>query len=77
MMSLRSYAIRPIVLAALLAALAALSAVAPAGGAWAQGVNTAPEFASSVLNRSVDENSAAGTDVGAPVTATDEGDTLT
>ena len=40
-------------------------------------MNTAPEFASSVLNRSVDENSAAGASVGAPVTATDEGDTLT
>ena len=77
MMSLRSYAIRPIVLAALLAALAALSAVAPAGGVWAQGVNTAPEFASSVVDRSIDENSGAGADVGAPVTAADEGDTLT
>ena len=77
MMSRRSCAMRPIVLAALLAALAALFALAPAGGVWAQGVNTAPEFASSVLNRSIAENSGAGTDVGAPVTATDEGDTLT
>ena len=42
-------------------------------------LNTAPEFASTSTSRSVAENSAAGTNVGAPVTATDadQGDTLT
>ena len=42
-------------------------------------LNTAPEFASSSTSRSVVENSRAGTNVGAPVTATDadQGDTLT
>ena len=41
--------------------------------------NSAPTFANSVETRSVAENSAAGTNVGAPVTAndTDSGDTLT
>ena len=41
--------------------------------------NTAPTFPSSTATRSVAENSAAGTNVGAPVTATDadSGDTLT
>ena len=39
--------------------------------------NTAPEFASDTDSRSVAENSAAGTDVGSAVTATDAGDTLT
>ena len=41
--------------------------------------NSAPTFPSSTASRSVDENSPAGTDVGAPVTATDIdiGDTLT
>ena len=38
--------------------------------------NTAPTFSSPTASRSVAENSAAGTNVGAPVTATD-GDTLT
>ena len=40
-------------------------------------LNTAPEFASSSTSRSVVENGAAGTNVGAPVTATDadQGDT--
>ena len=41
--------------------------------------NTAPTFSSPTASRSVPENSAAGTNVGAPVTATDadSGDTLT
>ena len=41
--------------------------------------NTAPTFSSPTASRSVAENSAAGTNVGAPVTATDadSGDTLT
>ena len=41
--------------------------------------NTAPTFSSQTASRSVVENSAAGTNVGAPVTATDtdSGDTLT
>ena len=42
-------------------------------------LNTAPEFDRSSTSRSVAENSATGTNVGAPVTATDadQGDTLT
>ena len=42
-------------------------------------LNTAPEFASTSTSRSVEENSSIGTNVGAPVTATDadQGDTLT
>ena len=42
-------------------------------------VNEAPEFATATTTRSVDENTAAGEDIGAPVTATDvdAGDTLT
>ena len=42
-------------------------------------LNTAPEFASTRVSRSVVENSATGTNVGAPVTATDtdQDDTLT
>ena len=41
--------------------------------------NRAPEFPSTAATRSVDENSAAGTDIGIPVSATDAntGDTLT
>ena len=41
-------------------------------------VNSAPEFAEDMTTREVPENSAEGTDVGEPVTATDaNGDTLT
>ena len=41
-------------------------------------VNDAPEFASATITRSVNENSAAGTNVGAAVTAVDpDGNTLT
>ena len=54
------------------AASAGLVTVTPSG-------NTAPTFPSSTATRSVPENSDAGTNVGAPVTATDpdSGDTLT
>ncbi|MDE0194591.1 MAG: fibronectin type III domain-containing protein, partial [bacterium] len=42
-------------------------------------LNSAPEFASDTATRSLPENTAAGTDIGAPLTATDAdaGDTLT
>ena len=42
-------------------------------------LNSAPEFDAETAERSVDENSAAGTDVGDPIVATDEntGDSLT
>ena len=39
--------------------------------------NTPPSYSNTQTSRSVEENTAAGTNVGAPVTATDQGDTLT
>ena len=51
----------------------------PGSGQTNTAGNTAPTFSSPTASRSVAENSAAGTNVGAPVTATDadSGDTLT
>ena len=51
----------------------------PGSGQTNTAGNTAPTFSSPTATRSVAENSAAGTNVGAPVTATDadSGDTLT
>ena len=51
----------------------------PGSGQTNTAGNTAPTFSSQTASRSVAENSAAGTNVGAPVTATDadSGDTLT
>ena len=51
----------------------------PGSGQTNTADNTAPTFSSPTASRSVAENSAAGTNVGAPVTATDadSGDTLT
>ncbi len=74
MMYRRRYPSRFIVLALLLAVLAATATVNIAFN----NTNDAPEFSSDTLDRSINENSAAGSNVGEPVTATDGNlDTLT
>ena len=63
--------------AALLAALVAGVVLAGSGARPALAQSGAPYFPSDTAARSVPENSASGTDVGAPITATDDdGDTL-
>ena len=59
-----------------LAALLAGVAVAVCGELHAQ-ANQAPTFASASMTRAVAENTAAGEEIGDPITATDAGDTLT
>ncbi len=54
------------------------SAVATTTGATPAPANEAPAYANAIATLSVAENTAAGTDIGAPVTATDpDGDSLT
>ena len=49
----------------------------PGSGRTNAQINTAPVFSPATVDRSIAENTAAGVDIGAAVTATDDGDTLT